>query len=255
MTKYLFRIDDIHPKMDWENFNRLKDLFSNYQIKPILSVIPDNGNESLNREKEKLNFWESMRIFETRGWTLAMHGYQHRYINKEAGILNINKRSEFAGLSYQEQFEKIKRGKEILVSKGIKTNIFVAPAHSLDRITVSVLKKLGFSYISDGIGLWPFKKENIIWIPQIVSLPRKLPFGLITFCLHPQSLSEKHFQQIKAFINKNKEQIVDFDWILEWLQNQSKNKINIFNLVNSVFKPIWYLRLNLFKIKKIFSSI
>ena len=42
MKKYIFRLDDISWDMNYENFKRIKQLFTDYGIKPIIGVIPKN---------------------------------------------------------------------------------------------------------------------------------------------------------------------------------------------------------------------
>ena len=41
-SKISFRLDDIAENMDWEKFLSLKELLSNYDVKPIIGVIPNN---------------------------------------------------------------------------------------------------------------------------------------------------------------------------------------------------------------------
>jgi predicted deacetylase len=247
MPKYFFRVDDIHPRMERGRFNKLKDLFLKNQIKPILAVIPDNQDQSLNKGRDDFNFWEEIKELQNKGWTLAVHGYQHKSINKDGGMINIHNESEFVGLSYGEQLEKIKKGKEMLESKGIKTDIFVAPFHSFDENTLMAIKQANFKYIYDGIALWPFRKYGLIWIPQIAWVPKKTPFGIISFCLHPQSFSDKRIRKLETFIKENKNEIVNLEWVLKWYQEQSFLKRIIFELINIIFRPLWYLRFNVLK--------
>ena len=177
-----------------------------------------------------------------------MHGYQHKYVNKSGGLLKIHQGSEFAQLPYDVQLEKIKKGKEILEKNGIKTDIFIAPGHSFDKNTIKALKSEGFKYLSDGIALWPFEKYKMIWIPQIAWKPHRIPFGIITFCLHPNNLSEKDFSKIEKFIQENKKEIVNFWWAINWFKNQSEIKKTFFLFVNIPFQIIWRFRFNIFKL-------
>lgn len=53
MQRLLIRLDDITPDMDWEKFERLAALFEQYQIHPIIGVVPDNQDKTLRiREPE-----------------------------------------------------------------------------------------------------------------------------------------------------------------------------------------------------------
>ena len=50
----------------------------------------------------------------------------------------------------RDLYEKIKKGKEILESHNVYTDVFFAPSHSYDDNTLRALSKCGFKYISDG---------------------------------------------------------------------------------------------------------
>ena len=63
-----------------------------------------------------------------------MHGHQHIFISQHKGMVNNRVGSEFAGLSYEKQLEKILAGQKILKEHGIETDVFFAPAHSYDYI-------------------------------------------------------------------------------------------------------------------------
>jgi len=236
MPKFIFRIDDVCPEMDWKNFKGLMKIFDKYNVKPLLAVIPDNRDEKLKKNSPNPNFWPKIKNLINAGYVVGMHGYQHKYETKNGGLLKISKRSEFAGLPYGIQFEKIKKGKEFLKKKGLKTDIFIAPGHSFDKNTIKALRKTGFKYISDGISLWPFEKYGIIWIPQISGKIRKLPFGIITFCLHPNNFTSEDFLRIENFIKEKQRNIVDFNWVIRWFRGQKKFKRFIFDLLKNLFK-------------------
>ena len=40
--KIAVRLDDITPDMDWQRFFRFKALLDQYQVKPLIGVVPDN---------------------------------------------------------------------------------------------------------------------------------------------------------------------------------------------------------------------
>lgn len=43
-AKYIFRLDDICPNMNWDNFYRLEEIFDKYDVKPVVGVIPNNNS-------------------------------------------------------------------------------------------------------------------------------------------------------------------------------------------------------------------
>ncbi len=107
----LFRLDDITPDMDWNKFYRVKAIFDKYKVKPLVGVVPDNGDPGLRRGEYHKDFWEYIASLEQSGWQVAQHGYRHVYETKHAGMLGLKKASEFAGLPYEVQYEKIREGK------------------------------------------------------------------------------------------------------------------------------------------------
>jgi hypothetical protein len=111
-------------------------------------------------------------------------------VNAEAGILGLNKRSEFAGLGYEEQEEKLRKGLDIFQREGVRADAWVAPAHSFDWVTVSALAALGVNLISDGMALAPYRDpRGNVWVPQQFASMRSMPFGVWTFCYHLDSLT------------------------------------------------------------------
>lgn len=200
---FLVRLDDIHPRMNHDNFDRLINLLSKYTIQGILGVIPDNQDQKLMIQNEDLNFWHQMKLLEDRGYWIAQHGYQHIYDSNDGGILNLNKQSEFAGHSYDVQKRKLEKGKTILESKGLNPKVFMAPSHSYDHTTVKVIKQLGYA-ITDGFGLFPKKKEGVLYIPQLFASPKHIGVGLYTICLHTDQMKENDFNRLENHIKKHK---------------------------------------------------
>ena len=90
IMKIAIRMDDITPKMDWEKFEKFKTLLEEYQIKPLIGVVPDNQDENLNRGRENKDFWQYISRLQESGWCIAQHGYQHVYTQKRGGCFPLN---------------------------------------------------------------------------------------------------------------------------------------------------------------------
>ena len=45
MPKYLIRLDDACHQSNWDNWDKIQQLFSKYKIKPIVGVIPSNRDQ------------------------------------------------------------------------------------------------------------------------------------------------------------------------------------------------------------------
>ena len=211
-AKYLLRIDDIAPNMNWEMFDRVKELFFEYNIKPIIGIIPNNKDPELRKfPKHKGNFFNEMRQLKSKGWTIAMHGFEHLYYHcKKKDYLSMKSQTEFVGESLETQKLKIEKGLEILMQHKLDTNVFFAPSHSFDLNTLKALKMNNFKFIVDGYGLAPFKEHGITFIPQLFNRPIKFPFGLHTSVYHLNTFSDADFSRLRKFVIENQEAIVDF---------------------------------------------
>lgn len=184
-AQYLLRFDDICPTMNWEIWEEIEAVLCDQGIDPLLAVIPDNRDEMLRVSPPNGHFWDRVHKWEDRGWTIAMHGWQHQYVTSDGGIIGLNPYSEFAGLPRHEQEQKLRTGVEVFRANGIDSDVWIAPAHSFDIVTVKLLSELGFHYISDGFFFFPHLDEfGMIWIPQQLWSFRWRPFGVWTICFH-----------------------------------------------------------------------
>lgn len=202
MTTYFIRLDDACPKRDIEKWNRMENLLDAYQIKPLVAVIPACKDPEFAKYVEDIHFWkERISSWQAKGWTLALHGYNHVYATQYGGINPVNKRSEFAGLPYEKQAEKIHRGYELLKSHGITPEIFVAPSHTFDENTLKALQaETDIRFISDTPASDAYAKNGFTFIPQQAGAVRELPFKIVTFCYHPNIMQEKDFIKLENFI-------------------------------------------------------
>lgn len=215
MAKYIFRMDDITPEMDWRSFWKYIEMFQSLGVKPLLGVVPNNRDPKLMLDKPNPDFWKIIKGLQQENIAdIAQHGYDHVYISESAGLMDerigFEKKSEFAGLSYHLQFRKIKDGLNILHQKGLKTDIWMAPGHTFDEKTLLILYELGFKYITDGIGLFPFRHSNLLFIPQQFWYPKKIPFGIGTVCIHSNNGNDQLLESIREFIRTERKNVISF---------------------------------------------
>lgn len=78
-----------------------------------------------------------MQELQEKGWTLSMHGCIMCIQQKEAGASPLNAQSEFAGKSYEEQYQLLESGQKKLLDRGIETKLFMAPGHTFDKTTLA----------------------------------------------------------------------------------------------------------------------
>ena len=139
-VRYLIRLDDACPTMDWARWKRVSTLLDAYNITPMVGVIPDNRDATFHIDPPRADFWEVVSQWHRNGWTIGLHGYQHLYVTREAGLVPINTKSEFAGLTLDVQQEKIRKGWEIFQSHDLKPTVWIAPGHSFDNNTLLALQ-------------------------------------------------------------------------------------------------------------------
>lgn len=214
MAKLLtFRLDDIAPGLNRENLNRLESIFDRYGIRPLIGVVPACRDSHLQVEEcDEDEFWSNVLRLQDKGWTIALHGYEHVYCNENGGILNANPFSEFAGLSYEEQLEKITKGREELQSKGIKVSFFMAPGHTFDENTLKALVANGIFKVTDGYSKQLYVREGVTFYPCKISEP-KVVSSLDTVCIHLNNWGEEEFAELETFLENNGAICTDFDEI------------------------------------------
>jgi predicted deacetylase len=208
--RYGFRFDDVHPAMDWAKFESVRDMMIEFGVKPLIAVVPACRDVELGKNSARRDFWEQIAALQHRGWSIGMHGYQHVPATRDGGLLRVSTKSEFAGLPYAEQLQKIQNSLECFSEHGVNVSCFVAPFHSYDRNTLAALKAVGIRVVSDGFALLPYHDDGILFVPQLTEWPRRFGIGIHTFCLHPDHLSSGQLQDLRRFIIANKNEIISF---------------------------------------------
>jgi predicted deacetylase len=202
-------MDDITPTMDWDRFWSLISLFVKHNVIPLLGVVPDNKDPKLDRRSPNDYFWETMRqLYRDGAVEFAQHGYQHILVPRRPGAallsdqLGIHEVSEFAGDTYSIQLEKIQNGKETLERNGITTGYWMAPNHSFDDNTLKALVSSGFTAVTDGVALYPFRYAGLIFVPQQTWQPRWMPCGVQTICIHSNHISPADVKKLRVFLRR-----------------------------------------------------
>jgi peptidoglycan/xylan/chitin deacetylase (PgdA/CDA1 family) len=234
-AKYILRLDDACHTMDVAKWDRIENLCDKFLIRPIIAVIPNNKDKKLIKDHIDINFWNKVRSWQDKGWHVALHGYDHVYISNNSGLVPFNNQSEFAGVNFDTQLEKIQKGINIFEREKIKTKIWVAPSHTFDQNTLKAIKlKTDIDIVCDGVSLNPFRRYGFKWLPQTLWHFRKMPFGLWTACIHPNELIDREFDELEKFIQINAKHFVDIN----------KLKYKKWTVLNSLFSYFyWILRM------------
>ena len=248
-AKYLFRLDDASAFSNREKWNLIENLFDIHNIKPIVAVTPDNQDQDIKYDDEDIDFWNRVVIWEKKGWSIAMHGYQHLYheVAKEKLIVPFYDRSEFAGLDLEDQKSKINKSLKIFKNNGVLPTIWVAPSHSFDKETLQALyESTEIRIVSDGIALFPYFKYNFHFIPQQIWNLQDKKFGVWTVCLHPDTMTDDEFDQLSKKLDE-----VNLSSKIISMNDIDLNKTNK-NLFNFLFSIYFWTILHL---KKLFKNI
>lgn len=213
-TKYLIRLDDACPTMNHQKWDNIEVLLDSYGIKPMVGVIPHNEDPDQIQDSEDPNFWIKIKSWEQKGWTIAMHGYNHIYCSDKGkkGLNPMWKESEFVGLTIEQQREKIRKGLAVMLKYSIKPKYFFAPSHTFDENTLVALREESdIRIISDTIATRPYRYGGFVFIPQFSGSCREMKIrGLYTFCMHPNLMSEGAFEQTARFLQRHCDEFISF---------------------------------------------
>lgn len=212
IIKYLLRLDDASPFMDIHKWEMITDIIDLYNIKPLVGIVPNNQDPNIQIEHNITRYQSLLSKWKANKWKFALHGYDHVYLSESGGINPIHKRSEFAGLDYKLQYEKLKRGYDLLIKQGIEPEYFYAPSHTFDDLTIAALKAATpIRIISDTFATRPYLYKDITIIPQQIGIFRaiKLP-GIWTFCYHPNSMKECDLLTFEMFCKKYHRYFISF---------------------------------------------
>lgn len=234
MSKYIMRLDDACEKRNIKYWDRIEKILDNYGIKPLVGIIPHCEDPMMDKYPTDDGFKMRVKNWMDKNWVIALHGYNHVYSSNCGGINPVNCRSEFAGESLERQKEKIKKGVSILNDMGIKPQVFFAPSHTFDKNTITALKEESdIRIISDTIANDSYEKYGMTFVPQQSGRVRALPFKIVTFCYHPNTMNENDFSELENFLKKYQRKFISFP-----LQRVSRHK----NFVDCFLERLYFAR-------------
>jgi|Deesub1362A_J573_1020465.scaffolds.fasta_scaffold01563_6 peptidoglycan/xylan/chitin deacetylase (PgdA/CDA1 family) len=223
----IFRYDDYSSLSSTEFELKLLSLLKKYNLSFTFGVIPyvcagDIKNPSPQKlvplTKEKINILK--RALKDGLIEVAQHGYSHQTISTLG-----NSWTEFSGLEYERQMQKIRRGKNLLErTLDVQVTTFIPPWNSYDLNTIRALERLGFKAISASSGISekssklkfiPVTIEDISKLKEAVNSARRSsdPHPLIVVMIH-----DYNFQKFGEA--KGKFTYQDLDELLNWIASQ-----------------------------------
>ncbi|MNX99903.1 Polysaccharide deacetylase [compost metagenome] len=239
--RYLIRFDDICPTMNWEIWEAVESLLLRHDVRPILAVVPDNQDSKLVVDPPNPEFWARVRNWQSLGFTIALHGFRHVYVNQNAGMMGLTRQSEFAGLSRAEQKNKLQQALAIFVENGVRADAWVAPSHSFDRTTVEVLAEVGIRVISDGLWPWPHSDERgILWVPQQLWGFQQKDAGIWTVCYHHNRWTSRNLDELSRNLEVYSSQFTDVPSVA---RDYVRRRLNWQDRVEAFSNWLWNHRL------------
>ena len=103
------------------NWDRMEQLLLNYNIAPV-GCDTDCRDEKLYFDHPDAGFWARVRHWQSAGWDIFASG-THVYTTTEPGLVPLSKKSEFAGLSLEDQKTKIGEGTSIFAREKITADM------------------------------------------------------------------------------------------------------------------------------------
>tara|TARA_B100001059_G_scaffold81784_1_gene79835 strand:- start:8523 stop:9302 length:780 start_codon:yes stop_codon:yes gene_type:complete len=203
-ASYIIRLDDASHFSNLSKWNMIENILDKNNILPTVAIIPDNEDIALKYSEFNSKFWDKVKNWENKGWTIAMHGNKHLFhkINRRKLIFPFYNRSEFGGLNINDQRQKIRSSINLFLKNNISPNVWIAPAHSFDRITMEAIKhETDIRIISDGVSFSPYYFKDFYFIPQQLWQVKKRYFGLWTICLHPDTMTNDEINDFDSAIS------------------------------------------------------
>jgi predicted deacetylase len=213
--------------MDREKWQLMEDILDKYAIKPLVGIIPANADPETIIDADDSFFWEKAQNWSQKRWTIALHGYNHVCTTETGGLNPVHKRSEFAGLPYKEQCQKIRDGYALLKEKGLDVKWFFAPSHTFDKNTLKAIKEsTPIRYISDMIATSPYLYGGFTFVPCQMGVLREMPIsGYWCACYHPNIMKDEEFEALESFIKNHKEDFISFEELPEAGSKSVKDKL------------------------------
>jgi predicted deacetylase len=224
---FVVRFDDICPTMNWNIWEGVERILIDHSVTPILSVVPDNRDPRLEVAPALPEFWSRVRGWQSRDWTIGLHGYQHLYVSQDAGLVGTRPLSEFAGLPPAVQYSKLSAAVELFRMQDIVPEVWVAPGHTFDVNTLRILCELGVGIVSDGHSIWPYQDDGgLMWIPQQMWRFRAVPFGVWTVCFHCNGWTKADLREFEADISRFGPQLTSVPEVIAAYGSRRRNLVD-----------------------------
>lgn len=207
MTEYIVRFDDLSRYSDLSKWEEVLSACEFYGVRPLVGVIPDVKDKKLYNGilNSDVGFWDFINKNKYR-MDIAMHGFHHENLSN---------------VDYSNQYKILAGALKEFMKRNIVPDVLIPPNHRFDLDTLDVMKALNIGYLSDGVGVFPWKilKQDVIQVPQIFWKFRKMPFGTYTVCFHPETMTVDDIRDFSDVLRENSKNFISiFDVKLTFLE-------------------------------------
>jgi peptidoglycan/xylan/chitin deacetylase (PgdA/CDA1 family) len=172
----VFRYDDYSSVSDYGLEAELIRLIKEKGLKLSLGVVPfmverdetdPSPQEQLALGGEKADLLK--HGLEEGCIEVALHGYSHQTFKRYV----VGTFSEFRGMPYEAQLEKITSGKtylEDILGLDSPLQVFIPPFNFYDRNTMKAVEEAGFTVLSSALYSLSDKQRNLVILPETIDL-------------------------------------------------------------------------------------
>ena len=209
--RYLLRFDDVCSTSNWSAWDMVEEVLVDLGVAPIVAVTPDNRSKRLVAGPADPRFWDRVRHWQSLGWTVGLHGYQHLMTSADRGLVGLRARSEWAGVPEDVQGAHADAALAVFVRERVPVRTWVAPGHTFDRTTLDVLGRRGIDTVSDGFGRRPYTEDGMFWVPcQTWEItPRRA--GIWTVCLHINNWDRDRVAGLRRVLQRVQHLVTDLE--------------------------------------------
>ncbi len=212
----VFRYDDFILKTDVLNEKVIR-LFQKHQIPLVLGIIPCDEKEKIALQTNYAFLPELKEAVANGSIEIAQHGLTHLKLGN----------GEFGNVKKEEQYRRIKKGKEILDSIfKIKIVTFIPPFNAYDENTLNVLSRLGIKGISSALCIGqPSSNPSISYYPETIE-----NFGQLSLFLeHNKNRSGIVVVMFHHYTFNNRYSLSNLDSLLTSLKTKNELEFVTFN--------------------------
>lgn len=95
-------------------------------------------------------------------------------------------------------------------------------------MTIATCKDLGvYEFISDGRALDYFYQDDMLMIPAMHGRPHRFSGKIITFVQHPNTMKDRDFEEMDAFIARYRDDFADPNELLASVKSKKKRSRGI----------------------------